>query len=31
MAKSKKPIRHSKAFERQFARFQKNFGAVVKE
>jgi transcriptional regulator with XRE-family HTH domain len=31
MATSRKPVRHSAAFEREFARFRKNFGAVVKE
>lgn len=31
MDKNKKPVRHSEAFEREFVRFQKNFGAVVKE
>jgi|HubBroStandDraft_4_1064222.scaffolds.fasta_scaffold07069_6 transcriptional regulator with XRE-family HTH domain len=31
MAKSKKPVRHSGAFEQEFARFQENFAAVVKE
>ena len=31
MARSRKSLRRTKAFEQQFARFQKNFGAVVKE
>jgi transcriptional regulator with XRE-family HTH domain len=31
MAKAKKPVQQSGAFDREFARFQKNFGAVVKE
>ncbi len=31
MAKAKKSVRRSGAFEQEFARFQKNFAAVVKE
>jgi len=31
MAKAKKPVRHSRAFEQEFSRFQENFAAVVKE
>jgi transcriptional regulator with XRE-family HTH domain len=31
MAKNKKSVRHSAEFEREFVRFQNNFGAVVKE
>ena len=31
MAKNRKSSRNTKAFEREFARWQKNFGAVVKE
>jgi transcriptional regulator with XRE-family HTH domain len=27
----KRPVRKTKAFEREFARFQRNFGAVVKQ
>jgi|HubBroStandDraft_4_1064222.scaffolds.fasta_scaffold2129152_2 transcriptional regulator with XRE-family HTH domain len=27
----KRPLRKTKAFEREFARFQRNFGAVVKQ
>ena len=31
MARSRKSLRSTKAFEREFAWWQKNFGAVVKE
>lgn len=31
MARSKKSLRSTKAFERELARWQKNFGAVVKD
>lgn len=31
MAKGRKSLRSTKAFEREFAWWQKNFGAVVKE
>ncbi len=31
MARSNKSLRRTKAFEREFAWWQKNFGAVVKE
>jgi transcriptional regulator with XRE-family HTH domain len=31
VTKTRRSLRRSKAFEREFARFQRNFGAVVKQ